>query len=191
MKYYIEMTLIPDAEISPFFIWSKLYTQIHLGLVEMLDAKQTVPIGVSFPEYAKDRLLGQKLRLFASDEATLQQLNLAKWLDRLADYVHISSIKPVPSDIQSYAVFSRYRPHFDIDKVAERFARHKNISFEAALEHCKNHKAPAKMLPFVQLKSQTNGQAFRLVIQQKVVTQAVVGSFSTYGLSQIATIPIF
>ena len=85
MHYYIELTLIKDSEISPYFIWSKLYTQLHLALVEMQDTNAQVPIGVSFPEYnvgeskgKKLMLLGSKLRIFAQDEATLTKLNLPK-----------------------------------------------------------------------------------------------------------------
>jgi len=33
MKVYQEITIIKTPEISPYFIWSKLYTQLHLALV--------------------------------------------------------------------------------------------------------------------------------------------------------------
>lgn len=49
MKYYQEITLIPDAEIPPDFLWTKVYAQIHLAFAdrENIDHKQIY--GVSFP----------------------------------------------------------------------------------------------------------------------------------------------
>ena len=37
MDYYQEITLIDQAEISPYFLWSKIYMQLHFALVEMKD----------------------------------------------------------------------------------------------------------------------------------------------------------
>ena len=51
MKYFVEMTLLSNSEISLNFIWSKLFGQLHLGLVEMQDDQGRVPIGISFPDY--------------------------------------------------------------------------------------------------------------------------------------------
>ncbi len=194
MKFYLEITLLPNEEVDIHFLWAKLYAQLHLAFVEAATGQGGQTVGMSFPRYQADaqmRFLGHKSRLCAPNTSDLEKLNLAQWLERLADYVHLSSIKPVPETIKGYAVFSRYRPRFNIDKVAERFAQHKNIGFESALAHCKTYKTPAKMLPFIQLKSQTNGQEFRLAIQQKVVEQGQAGVFNTYGLSQNATVPIF
>jgi CRISPR-associated endonuclease Csy4 len=51
MKFYQEITLIDQAEISPYFIWSKLYTQVHIALAEIKDDSDKVGIGASFPQY--------------------------------------------------------------------------------------------------------------------------------------------
>ena len=95
MKYYQEITLIPDAEIPPDFLWTKVYAQIHLAFAdrENIDHKQIY--GVSFPEYA-DESMGEKARVFAPEEADLKKLDLKKALRRLSDYVHITSIREVP-----------------------------------------------------------------------------------------------
>jgi len=46
--------------------------------------------------------------------------------------------------------------------------------------------------PFVQLKSQSSAQSFRLFIQQgKLLDLPVEGEFSAYALSSKATIPWF
>ena len=51
MKYYQEITLIDQAEISPYFIWSKLYTQLHIAFAEIKDADDKISMGTSFPQY--------------------------------------------------------------------------------------------------------------------------------------------
>jgi CRISPR-associated endoribonuclease Cas6/Csy4 subtype I-F len=41
-------------------------------------------------------VFGTKIRVFASSENDLQQLNLGKWLERFIDYVHIIQPREVP-----------------------------------------------------------------------------------------------
>ena len=61
MQFYQEITLIDQAEISPYFIWSKLYTQLHIALAESKDIDNQVNIGVSFPQYIfEEKIKGGK-----------------------------------------------------------------------------------------------------------------------------------
>jgi len=60
MNYYQDLSLLAQEEINIHFLWSKIFQQIHLGLVEMQDEQGRVPIGLSFPEY----ITGQKYSLF-------------------------------------------------------------------------------------------------------------------------------
>ena len=205
MKFYIELTVINSADISFSTAWSQLYTQLHLALVEMQDANGQVPIGVSFPEYnvgeskgKKLMLLGSKLRIFAQDEATLNKLNLPKWLARLEDYIHLKSIKPVPENVQNYLVVSRYRPKSNIELIARRIVKRKKITFELAIEYLntvdeakklKGYKQDWEPFPYVQLKSLSGKQDFSLCISQTTVDEMKGGMFSTYGLSSQSTVP--
>jgi len=34
MKWYIDLTLLPESEIPIYFLWEKVYQQLHLALVE-------------------------------------------------------------------------------------------------------------------------------------------------------------
>lgn len=201
MDYYIELTLIKDSEISPYFIWSKLYTQLHLAFVEQKDANEQIPYGVSFPEYKSAEikgkqimLLGSKLRVFANSVEELQKLDLDRWLARLTDYVHIKSAKPV-ENVTQYLTVNRYRPKPNVEKVAERFARHKGITFKEALQHCQQYKKGWQDYPYIQTKSLStkpeagSGREFSLCIKQTAVEQANTGKFSTYGLSATSTVP--
>ncbi len=109
MNHYIEVTLIKNDDFSPYELWSRIFTQLHIAFAEIKDDTDKVNIGISFPQYHFNQekrigFLGEKIRLFASSEADLQTLDIKKRLDRLADYVHISSIREVPtSKITGYA----------------------------------------------------------------------------------------
>ena len=195
MNHYIELTIIPNAEISPHHIWSKLYTQVHLAMVEIKDAKDQVPVGVGFPELKTVEkgdesygLLGNKLRLFAKDAATLERLKLHQWLARLNDYVHQSSIREVPASVAPMQV-NRYRPPASVGNLARRMAKRKGCSIEEALKHYETLNKMAKAKPFIIIQSLEGQQRFSLCIDQKPAEQAMVGNFNTYGLSGTATVP--
>lgn len=195
MQHYIELTLIKDSEISPYFIWSKLYTQLHLAFVEQKDANEQIPYGVSFPEYKTVEnkgkpfmLLGSKLRLFANSTDELQKLDLNKWLERLTDYVHVKSPKAV-GEVTQHLTVNRYRPKASAENLARRYARRKNISIEEALKRLEGYQPKHAPFPYIQLKSLSGERDFSLCINQHVVEKAVVGKFSTYGLSASSTVP--
>ena len=192
MLFYQEITLIDQVEISPYFIWSKLYGQLHLALVEIKDADSLVPVGVSFAEYRHDEkhsLMGSKLRVFASDMNHLERLNLNHWFNRLSDYAHISSIRAVPNE-HGYVVVSRVHTSANVGNLARRYAKRHSMSIEAALELYKNYdpKQPTQS-PFIKLKSLSSANDFVLCIQQSPAQSNQVGKFSTYGLSSTSTVP--
>lgn len=199
MEYFQEITLIDQAEISPYFIWSKLYSQLHLALVELKDSENQVEIGVSFPQYVFEQEkskklkvnLGKRIRLFSGTEEALKALSIQKWLDRLTDYVHITSIREVPQEkITGYACFQRKQ----VKTNAERLARHRvkrgDIDFDEALRRYQNV-ITSTDLPYVQMKSLTSDKSFKLFIEKKIVEKSSLQKFSTYGLSAAASVPEF
>lgn len=195
MQHYIELTLIKDSEISSYFIWSKLYTQLHLAFVEQKDANEQVPYGVSFPEYKtverkgkKLTLLGSKLRVFANTHKELQVLNLGQWLERLTDYVHIKSIQEVGTATE-YLTVSRYRPPASQEQLARRYASRHSLSVADALSRLAGYERSTESYPYIQMKSLSGDSEFSLCICQQVVEQPVEGQFSTYGLSSSSTVP--
>lgn len=200
MNYYQEITLIDQAEISPYFIWSKLYSQLHLALAGIKSADDKVNIGVSFPQYIYEQKtekskakvnLGKKLRLFAQAEEELIQLNIKKWLERLTDYVHITSIRPVPEEkITGYACFKRKQPKTNAERLARHRVKRGDIGFDEALSRYQNVVTTSD-LPFIQLKSLTSGQPFKLFITKQTAEQSASQVFSTYGLSSESSVPEF
>lgn len=213
MKVYQEIKLLASAEIPINFLWSKVFQQIHLGLVELQADRQQVPIGVSFPEYMegeKYSVLGGKCRLFARDEATLAHLDVGKWLARLSDYVHCTSIRPVPEKILGYATYQRQQPKTSKERLARRYAKRHNLDYETALNstidltdkstpnadykmqfrYCE---MPKKSIPtpFIRLKSLSSEQTFCLWIKKTMFAEPSGSTFSSYGLSAISTVPDF
>jgi CRISPR-associated endonuclease Csy4 len=214
MNYYIEITLIENSDLNLFSLWTKVFQQIHLGLVEIQDDQDRVPIGLSFPDYVtgeKYSVLGVKLRLFAKDEATLSRFNASQWLSRLSDYVHCTSIRPVPEKLIGYAIFQREQPKTGKERLARRYAKRHNFDYETALNGTVElsvksgfngnydkalmryidmpHKTIAT--PFIRLKSLSSDKAFCLWIKKNVVTEPSGTVFSTYGLSTASTVPEF
>lgn len=188
MKFYQELTIIPEPEIPLYDMWTRVFTQIHIALVDVKNTQGIDTIGISFPNYQYNEksgktfaTLGYKLRVFTPSEDELHALDLAKWLARLVDYVHLKSIQPVP-DKHSYVIVRRYR-HEDIKKVATRFARFKNIDYEMALTHCQTYKQLAKTYPFIALTSETTKVGYRLLIWQQSASEAIAGKFNTYGIN--------
>lgn len=206
MQFYQEITLIDQAEISPYFIWSKLYTQLHLALVEIKDEKNQVNIGLSFPQYIfeektnqeKARVsLGKKLRLFAETESDLKKLNLDKWLGRISDYVHMTAIRNVPKDVKGYAIYKRKSVKSNAEKLARHEEKKGRHSYESALAHYQKF-VQHTALPYVQIFSHStqepssgNKHHFKLFIEKQHIDQPRNQMFSTYGLSSTSTVPEF
>ena len=94
MEYYQEITLLPCAEVSLAFLWTKVFTQLHIAFADEKNKSGHNPYAVSFPEY-RETGLGEKIRVFAEAQE-LERLNLSKVLGHLFDYVHCTSIRKVP-----------------------------------------------------------------------------------------------
>lgn len=204
MKFYQEITLIDQAEISPYFIWSKLYTQLHIALAEIKDDSDKVGIGASFPQYIfeekvenqKARInLGNKLRLFAESEADLKKLDIRKWLERLEDYVHITSIREVPSDIKGYAIYKRKQVKTNAQRLARHRVKRGDIGFDEALARYSNLVTTTNF-PYIEMKSlstsdQQSEKRFKLFIEKQPAEKTETQVFSTYGLSSVSSVPEF
>jgi CRISPR-associated endonuclease Csy4 len=214
MRFYCEITLLPNPEINIHFLWSKLFGQLHLGLVEMKDEQERVPIGISFPDYVageKRSVLGGRCRLFAHDEATLMRFDTQKRLEHLKDYVHCTTIRPVPEKVKGYAIYQRFNPKTNQARLARRYAKRHDMDFETAFNSTVQllaDKAPTdatyKMafrycdlstkvvsMPFIRLDSLTNRHTFCLWIQKNDVSAPSGQYFSCYGLSANSTVPEF
>jgi CRISPR-associated endonuclease Csy4 len=187
LTHFQEITLIPDPDIAPYFIWSKLFNQLHIALADVKNKHNIDSIGVSFPDYYYDdkkeqsSKLGLKLRVFAPSQKDLETLNLAKWLERLTDYVHIKGIKEVGDKATGYVSVHRYR-FKPVDMQAESLANKLGVSYEDAMVTV-NKRVPERSVPYIQMRSQTNQSNYRLRILQKSCDEPKAGSFNPYGMN--------
>jgi len=198
MKVYQDITLLALPEIPLHFLWEKIFLQVHLALVEQ-QKKFKADIAVSFPDYGGEFPLGSKLRLLALNETLLQQLDLPKWLNRLSDYCHCSSIKAVPS-VTRHACFSRKQFDTNAQRLARRRAKRKGETLQQVEKHFSSFVDKNSSLPFIYLESLSSGTGseddfkrnrFRLFIERNLFDAPKEGSFNCYGLSATATVPEF
>lgn len=198
MKFFQEITLLHSPEIGVYFLWKKVFQQVHLALVETKNEEDLVPVGLSFPEYDETTCrLGAKFRLFAESEDILNRLNIMVWLQKFSDYVHITGIRPVPgARVKEYGAFMRWRADMNIERLARRRAKRHNETLEQAMEHLSGFEAKTSVPPFIQMKSLSDNRDFRLFISLKKSNIPVSGLFNCYGLSTtrrtaVATVPLF
>ncbi len=186
MKYYQELTILPDPEISSYFIWSKLFGQLHIALADVKNTHGIDTIGVSFPDYYFDSKngqsskLGKNLRVFAPGNDELQKLNLNKWLERLTDYIYIKSIRDVP-EVTKYVSVHRYR-FKPVEVQATSLAKKLDISFEEAMTIVAKRQ-PELHVPFIRMYSESNKTHYLLQILQKNRDEETRGHFNVYGMN--------
>jgi CRISPR-associated endonuclease Csy4 len=200
MNYYIEVTLMENDQFSPYELWSQLYPQLHLALVEAKNADNKVNIGFSFPQYRfhQDKgvgFIGTKLRLFAESEANLKKLDIRRWLERLEDYVHVTSIREVPNDIKNYAIYKRKQVKTNAQRLARHRVKRGDIGFDEALARYSNVVTTTNM-PYIEMKSlstsdQQSEKRFKLFIEKQSAEKSATQVFSTYGLSSVSSVPEF
>ena len=202
MKYYQDITLIPDAEANIGFLWYKVFQQVHIGLADIKQADGTSAIAVSFPDYSSggDKQprfpLGSKLRLFADTEERLGQFNNQNRLSRLMDYCHIKSVRSIPST-SKHVRFKRKMVKSEFRKAAG-LARHLNKPIIEILKYRNEQGIQTQecKLPYIHMESQEQTETgeknkFRLFIQREIFDSPIEGTFDCYGLSKTATVPWF
>ena len=192
MNYYQDITLISNSEINLGYIWQKVFQQVHIALAEEKNANGNSDIAVSFPEYdSKNFPLGSKLRLLAYTSEQLQQLDICKWLNRLTDYCHFTSIKEVPQAVSEFMHFKRVQFDTNLERMARRRAKRKGESLDQAMQYFKDFKDKESALPFINMISLSGNKRFRLFIAKEAANKEKTGEFNCYGLSKTATVPWF
>lgn len=200
MKYYLDITLLPEADITLGFIWQKVYQQVHIALVDNKVGENESAIAVGFPLYGEHAFpLGNKLRLLATEESQLTQLNINRWLTRFEDYVHIKSIKAVPEQVtQVCFVRQHVKGQQGIDKKMQAKAKYWSKKSGTPIDECLQSLEKTKpradrastKLPFIWIESQETKQRnesgsskFPLFIKRVEVSNQQTGVFNCYGLS--------
>ena len=181
MDHYLEIEVLSDPEFNATILMSALYAKLHRALVAVGHGE----IGVSFPRAGKTP--GDLLRLHAGPGA-LARLMEQNWLKGLNDYTRSSQIKAAPATDQHIQV-KRVQPKQTAARLRRAVKRGSIPESEA--EKLLSERVLLKN-PFFQLQSQSTGQRFHLFVeQQKSLPKVSTGAFSSYGLSDKATVPWF
>lgn len=187
MDHYIDLTLRPDPESAPAHLMAALFGKLHLALV----AQHSEHIGISFPEVQSERRwLGDRLRLHGSD-VDLTHLMAMPWLGGMQDHLQLTSVLSVPPGT-AHRVVSRVQAKSSPERLRRRQMRRHGLNADQALARVPDAAAERLDLPYIHLRSQSTGHAFRLFIRHGALQEAATaGSFSAYGLSAFATVPWF
>lgn len=184
MDHYVDIRVEPDLEISAPALLNNLFAKFHRTAAQMIKGQ----IGVSFPKYGQT--LGEVLRLHGSQQA-LDLLMAQPWLKGLRDYTQVSEVQPIPQTIQGYRTVCRIQKKSP-QNIRKRAVAKGWLTEQEALDKIPDAQQQMLTLPFLQLQSLSSKSMMRVYIQQGEITQqAVVGEFSSYGLSRSATIPWF
>ncbi len=187
MDHYVDLTLLPDPEIAQQHLMGTLFSKLHLALV----AQHSENIGISFPAVQEDRVwLGDCLRLHG-DHAALTGLIATNWLTGMRDHVQVTTVLLVPSKV-NFRVVRRVQAKSNPERLRRRQMRRHGLDAAEALVRVPDTAVERLNLPYVQLRSQSTEQSFRLFIQHGALLDcASAGAFGAYGLSATATIPWF
>jgi len=187
MDEYLDLRLRPDPEFTPALLMSALFSKLHRGLV----ASRLDRVGISFPEHDPDKpSLGDCLRLHGG-RSDIERFMALDWLSGMQDHVRVMAIKPVPGTV-SFRVVQRVQAKSNVERLRRRAIRSLGLSDAEARERFPDAVEKRVRLPFVSIQSRSTGQHFRVFIKHgELQTSPVPGRFSSYGLSQHATIPWF
>lgn len=187
MNYYVDMDVRPDLDFSVDNLMAALYGRLHRALAAM----NVVSVGVSFPGYdVSSSHVGGRMRLHGSCEA-LTALFEGDWLKGVRDYLDVTKPCPVPEGVQHRKVF-RVQTKSSPARLRRRLMRRHGTDEQKALTQIPDAVARYANLPYVQFRSSSTGQPFRLFIDHgPLQAHPEPGRFSSYGLSHGATVPWF
>ena len=199
--YYIELECQAEPNISAGFLMGRLMHSLHIGLVNTTPPGERCPIGVTFPEYrlpekssasfnAASPPIGSRLRLFAQDEATLDGFPWRRVLRGLDDYVYRTTVRETGSNSQ-YAAFARRQHNRSIGRLVRRAMKRKGLSESEAMALYADHEPGECRLPYVDMRSESSGERFRLFVERLEVPPSHKWGFSSYGLSRSVPLPAF
>ncbi len=183
MDYYIDIKVLPDPEFKETVLLNALFSKLHRALGQVAEGR----VGVSFPDATK--LLGNKIRLHGT-QTDLTKLMGVNWLQGLRDYAHQSEVKKIPDKV-SYKIVRRVQAKSAHNKRKRSVAKGW-LSEAEAIQLIPDTQQKMLRLPFLQIKSLSNGNLMRIYVEHsKELDGAVVGTFTSYGFSSTATVPWF
>lgn len=185
MDHYLDIRLRPDPDFASIDLLGALMAKLHRALVR----RGSGDIGISFPGL-KGKYLGELVRLHGTS-AALQSLMSDDWLTGMRDHVDLAPVAAVPLTA-SHRVVRRVQAKSSPERLRRRRMKRHGLNEEQAKERIPDSVQETLALPYVQLRSTSTGQRFPLFIEHgHARADAQPGHFSTYGLSDGATVPWF
>ncbi len=196
MRKYLQITLLSDdaAGISTPIIMNNVIEKLHQLFVHKKDDDGFISIGISFPDYDEKKLsLGSHVRLFGP-EKKLSDLQVRTNLRTLADYVHVSDLRIIPTPkVNGYVAYSRIRHDHSKDKLIRRKMKRHGLSkkeTEIAYNGYKRRSFPN--YPFVLIHSKSTGnQKYPLYLKRIFLNEPGVFRFNTFGINPFSGVENF
>lgn len=174
---YQEISLLESNSIPHDILMSKVFTQLHLCFV-----KHKINLPISFPNYS-ERNVGLKIRVFGPREI-LVNFNLKIELEKFSDYVYVSTIRNTAS-CKKFVIYKRFR-----DAKAKGINNRLNEKNPERVKYLlKISHTPRIKLPFIYLKSNSNGSKYPMFISKNDVSEYSNISVNSFGLG--AVVPDF
>ncbi len=188
IDHYLDITILPNTEISGNQIMSILFEKLHLALVSYGQKD----IGVSFPDAnIEAQQTGSQLRLHGQQKS-LATLMASGWATRFHDYALISDILQVPEHTMFRTVFRVQEKQSNPERLRRRAMKRHGFDEEEAKKRIPDQAQKHLRLPFIEMKSYSSAQRFRLFFdygQLEAISHE--GKFNTYGFSRTTTVPWF
>lgn len=183
MKYYIDVTLKPDAEMRENVLLNTVYTKFH----KILFDQKSNDIAVSFPKYKV--LLGNVIRIHGLQNS-LTNLQKGEWLGGIVGYCAIGDVLPVPDGVQ-YRKVSRKQSNMTEAKL-RRLIKRGSISEKDIKAYKAKMFSQGLDNPYFELQSHSTQQRHRRFIDfGPLLDNPVSGTYDYFGLSKTATVPWF
>ncbi|MGK7345344.1 MAG: type I-F CRISPR-associated endoribonuclease Cas6/Csy4 [Candidatus Nitrospinota bacterium M3_3B_026] len=187
MDHYIEIAILPDPEFTTPALMGVLFGKLHKALTNGMGGK----VGISFPDMDQEKpSLGSQLRLHGEAD-DLNRLMATGWLANMQDHIKVDKMSKIPSNAR-HRVVRRVQAKSSPERLRRRMVKRKGVSETEARQAIPDNSAKWLNLPFLNIRSKSTGQAFRLFIEHgPIQSHPVSGEFSRYGLSSTITIPWF
>lgn len=185
--HHVDIRVLADAETGAAQMLGEVYGHLHLVLAQ----RRLDSIGVSFPGYSSNpRTLGCVLRLHGVD-GDLNELMRTDWLKGMREHVRMGEVVPAPPEAPHRTV-RRCQFKTSAERLRRRRMKRKGENAQQAAQAIPATVERRPCLPYVHLRSRSNGEHFRMFIQMgPPTTEATPGTFNSYGLSDTATVPWF
>jgi CRISPR-associated endonuclease Csy4 len=188
MDHYQDLLILPDPEFQSSMLMNALFSKLHRSFVRL----ENKSVGISFPNVDNSKpTLGDILRLHGN-AFDLLRLQEEDWQSGMRDHMQIKAIGPVPDGAQ-YCRVKRVQAKSSAERLRRRYCnRHIGVTMAEAEALIPDASEKRLQLPYLQIKSESTGQYFRLFLEHETqLTHAISGVFNSYGLSSTSTVPWF